>query len=289
MKRRDTNMGIYDRDYNRDDSYGTPPGIHLGGTRTLTTNVVIFTCVVYLLQLLLGPGFTTFFSLSGDWYKHPWQAYQLLTYGFLHSPRDMWHILLNMFVLWMFGRELEYKYGRREFLLFYLTGILAAGIVWTLAEIPVERQAEVLGASGGISAALILYAMNYPRRTVLFMMVIPMPMWVVALILVAIDVNGAIGRSGTVAFTAHLGGALFGFLYYRWGGRLERLLPSGSWRPRLGRKAKLRVHDPEPEDQEDEQVDDILRKIREHGQESLTWRERRVLEKASREYQKRRH
>lgn len=284
-------MGIYDRDYNRDDSYDHGPGIHLGGQRTLTTNLVIFTCGVYLAQLLLGPAFTGFFALDGDWYRHPWQAYQLLTYGFLHSPRDLWHILLNMFVLWMFGRELEYKYGRREFLYFYLVGILSAGIVWTLAEIPSAQQAEVLGASGGISAVLILYAMNYPRRTVLFMMVIPMPMWVLALILVAIDVNGAIGRSGTVAFTAHLGGALFGFLYYRWGGRLERLLPSRSWRPRLGRSAKLRVHNPDTVDQaedEDDQVDEILRKIREHGQDSLTRSERRILEKASREYQKKR-
>jgi rhomboid family protein len=284
-------MGIYDRDYNRDDPYHDAPGLHLGGQRSLTTNLVIFTCGVYLAQLLLGPWFTNAFSLGDDWYKRPWQVYQLLTYGFLHSPDDLWHILLNMFVLWMFGRELEYKYGRREYLIFYLMGILVAGITWTLAEIPSQQHAMVLGASGGISAVLILYAMNFPYRTVLFMMIIPMPMWVVAIILVAIDINGAIGRAGTVACTAHLGGALFGFLYYRWGGRLERWLPSGSFRLNLRRKPKLRVVDDTAYNQEeetDERVDEILRKIQEHGQDSLTWRERRILEKASREYQKKR-
>jgi hypothetical protein len=126
---------------------------------------------------------------------------------------------------------------------------------------------------------------------VLFMMVIPMPMWVVACILIGLDVMGSMDRSGTIACTAHLGGAIFAFVYYRWGLRLERWLPSGSWRPRLRRGAKLRVHNPDvddPDEEDDDRVDEILRKIQQHGQDSLTWRERRILEKASREYQKKR-
>jgi len=284
-------MGIYDRDYNRDDSYNDAPGIHLGDQWMLTTKLIIFTCIIYFLQLVLGKWMTESFALGDDWYRRPWQVYQLLTYGFLHSPDDLWHILLNMFILWMFGREVELKYGRREFLTFYLCAIVVAGLVWTLAELPTERSAVVLGASGGISAVLILYALNFPHRTVLFMMVIPMPMWVVACILIGLDLMGSMDRSGTIACTAHLGGAIFAFVYFRWGLRLERWLPSGSWRPRLGRRAKLRVHDPDTlgqEEEKEDRVDDILRKIREHGQDSLTWRERRILEKASREYQKKR-
>jgi rhomboid family protein len=278
-------MGIYDRDYNRDDSSYGSPGIHLGGQRSVTVNLIIFTCIIYFFQLVLGKWVTESFALMDDWYKRPWQIYQLLTYGFLHSPDDLWHILLNMFILWMFGREVEMKYGRREYLAFYLCAIVVAGLVWTLAELPNERTAAVLGASGGISAVLILYALNFPHRTVLFMMV--------ACILIGLDVMGSMDRSGTIACTAHLGGAMFAFVYFRWKLRLERWLPSGSWRPRFGRGPKLRVRSPDEVDQEqdekdDDRVDDILRKIREHGQDSLTWRERRILEKASREYQKKR-
>jgi hypothetical protein len=121
------------------------------------------------------------------------------------------------------------------------------------------------------------------------MFVIPMPMWVAALIIVAMDAFGAVKRSGDVAFTAHLGGAAFGFLYYQWRWRLERWLPSGSLLKRLRPKPKLRVLDPDaPDNATDSRVDEILKKIQEQGQDSLTRGERRILEQASREYQKRR-
>jgi membrane associated rhomboid family serine protease len=281
-------MGIYDRDYQRGGYYDRQPGLNLGGPRTMTTNLVIFTCVVYLAQLLSNNWLTAAWVLPKNWYLEPWQAYRLLTYGFLHSPSDLWHIAINMFVLWLFGREVEYRYGKREFLMFYLLAIVVAGLIWTIAEIPSPQPSEVLGASGGISAVVILFAMNFPYRTILFMFIIPMPMWLFAVIVVLWDAYGAIQRSGTIACTAHLGGAMFGFLYFQMGWRLERLLPSSSFWERLKPKPKLRVHDPDAIDETEQAVDDILKKIQEHGRDSLTRRERRILEEASREYQKKR-
>jgi hypothetical protein len=132
--------------------------------------------------------------------------------------------------------------------------------------------------------------MYFPYRTVLFMFVLPMPMWVLALIIVGMDAMGAAQRYGNVAYTAHLGGAAFGFLYYKWGVRLESWLPGSSWSMPLRRRPKLRVLDPDAAEREssDSRVDEILRKIQEHGQESLTRAERRTLEQASKEYQRRR-
>jgi membrane associated rhomboid family serine protease len=281
-------MGFYDRDYQRGGYYDQQPGFNVGGPRTMVTNLVIVNCVVYIAQLLSDNWVTNVCALYDAWYREPWQAYRLLTYGFIHSPRDLWHIAMNMFVLWMFGREVEYRYGREEFLAFYLVAIVVAGLVWTIAELPTEGVAVVLGASGGISAMVILYAMNFPNRMVLFMFFIPMPMWVLAVIIVGMDALGAVQRSGDVAFTAHLGGALFGFLYYQWGWRLASFLPSRDWTKRLRSKPKLRVHDPEEVDATDSRVDEILKKIQEQGQDSLTRGERRILERASREYQKKR-
>jgi hypothetical protein len=121
------------------------------------------------------------------------------------------------------------------------------------------------------------------------MFIIPMPMWVLAVLIVVMDAFGAVERSGEVAFTAHLGGAMFGFLYYQWRWRLERWLPTGSLLKRLRPKPKLRVLDPDTvDDATDSRVDEILKKIQEQGQDSLTRGERRYLEQASREYQKRR-
>jgi rhomboid family protein len=285
-------MGFLDRDYQRGSYYDRQPGLNLGGPWSMTTSLIVVNAIVYLAQVFTGgehSWLTQNFRLNPDWYRQPWQAYQLLSYGFLHAPKDMWHIVLNMFALWLFGREVESRYGRREFLAFYLISIIVAGIVYTIAEIPTDSPASVLGASGGVSAVVILFAMNFPYRTILFMFVIPMPMWVFALILVATDAYGAVHRSGAVACTAHLGGAMFGFLYFQWGWRLERLLPSGSLWKRLKPRPRLRVHDPDSADETEKAVDEILKKIQEHGRDSLTRRERRILEEASREYQKRRH
>ena len=86
-----------------------------------------------------------------------------------------------------------------------------------------------------------------------------------------------------------LGGAIFALLYFQSGMRLERFVPSASMLENLQPKPKLRVHDPDEPDETEEAVDEILKKIQEHGRDSLTRRERRILEEASREYQKRRH
>jgi membrane associated rhomboid family serine protease len=283
-------MGLYDRDYQRGGYDKREPGFHVGAPTTLTTTLVLVTVVIYLAQFATGQWLTAVGSLDADWYRRPWHAYQLLTYGFLHSPSDLWHIVLNMFVLWLFGREVEDRYGRGEFLAFYLAAIVVAGLVWTLAEIPVGPFAVMMGASGGIAAVVVLFAMNFPYRMILFMFIIPMPMWVFAIIIVAMDAFGAVNRSGNVAYTAHLGGAAFGFFYYKSGLRLERWLPDQSRLRDWRRKPKLRVIDPDSVDQDatDRRVDEILRKIQEHGQDSLSNRERRILEQASREYQKRR-
>jgi membrane associated rhomboid family serine protease len=285
-------MGIYDRDYQR--GYDSEPGYHLAMPRMMTTNIILVTCALYVVQLLAGPWYEDAFKLHADWYYRPWTFYQLVTYGFLHAPNDLWHIVLNMLGLFIFGRDVELRYGRREYLIFYLSAIVVAGLVWTIAEIPTGSISSALGASGGVTAVVILFALNFPFRTVLFMFFLPMPMWVAAVIFVVIDALGAmrIHDAGNVAFTAHLGGVFYALLYYKWGGRLERLLPGWSLSSlkRLKPRPKLRVHDPQDESEEstENQVDRILQKIQEQGQDSLTHGERRILEEASREYQKRR-
>ena len=288
-------MGIYDRDYERSGGYGHSPGYHVNRPQTVTTKLIIVTAAAYVAQLLFDLQVTPFCSLGAHWYEAPWQAYQLLTYGFLHSTSDLWHILLNMYGLWLFGRDVEAKYGAREFLVFYLVAIVVAGLVWTVCDASVGQNAFLLGASGGVAAVLVLFALNFPHRTMLFMFLFPMPMWTLAVLIVGMDAMGAMSRSGSVAYTAHLGGAAFAMAYYRFGWRLGGWLPAqGKWKlPRIGRRPKLRVLDPtaiddDEADSTDSEVDDILRKIREHGQDSLTRRERRILEQASREYQKRR-
>lgn len=279
-------MGLYDREYARDDA----PGFRLSAPQSATTQLVIVTAGVYLAQLFIS-GVTTHLALWSHWYQQPWKAYTLLTYGFLHAQDDIGHILINMLILWMFGREIEQRYGRRTFVAFYLSAIVIAGLGWSLLEAATGPNVALVGASGGIAAVVALFALNFPHRRVLFMFVVPMPMWLAALIGVGYDAMGAVGRSGKVAFTAHLVGAAFGVFYYYYGWQAAQAM-GGAWSKATERnKPRLRVLQPDDADERGDlnsKVDEILAKIQEKGQDSLTWSERRTLEKASRQYQQKR-
>lgn len=277
-------MGLYDRDYAQDSE----PGYHLSSPQTIATTLVFVNIGVYILQLFAGPQFTAKFVLFADWYLEPWNAYRLVTYGFLHDPNSVWHIVFNMFGLWTFGKPVEQKYGRVHFCWFYFTAIVFSGLFWSLSEIATPGAGVVLGASGGVVAVVILFALNYPHaRGYVFPIPFPVPMWMLAIGLVVMDMSGAITQRGGVAFTAHLGGALYGLIYYqtRWSpaGLFEKFTGGG-----LKKRPKFRVVDAEADDPEsDDEVDRILRKISESGKDSLTWRERRYLERASQEFKDR--
>jgi membrane associated rhomboid family serine protease len=149
-----------------------------------------------------------------------WEAriWQLLTHMFLHG--GVMHILFNMLLLWMFGVELERRWGTRGFTRFYLITGVGAGVVTVLVSLlPFDATRSIygiptIGASGAIYALLMAWAMLFPYRTILFMMMFPLPARAVAAILGAIAFFSAVGapNSGVAEFT-HLGGMLVGWLY----------------------------------------------------------------------------
>lgn len=306
-------MGIYDRDYER--SYDTGSGwrdsdSRGGGFASWSANAKLLAAMaaVYVAQLVLerplNGQFTDLLSLPADWWREPWRVYALATYSMLHSPTAIFHLLFNGLALFFFGRVIEQRLGGREYLTFFFVAAVFASLTWSVVETIYEQgnpHAMLLGASGGIAAVLVLFALWYPHVQVLLMGVLPAPAWLMAILFLGQDIMGAVNRSGNVAYTAHLGGAFFGFLYFRYGWRLSPLLPGwlggsgsgGSLKSLLKRKPKLRVHRDEEEeaprrDSAEERVDEILRKIQAQGQASLTREEQRILEQASRRYKRRR-
>lgn len=293
-------MGFYDRDYERDSyggygggSYGQP-GLHLRMPQSVTVRLLLLTVVVYLLQVFI-PAFTGYFALYEDWYLEPWRIVGFLTSGFLHSTDSLQHLLFNMLVLWFFGRAIEERYGSREFLLIYLVGIVFSGVVWDVTELMTPNEIApngarimnvALGASGALSTILALFILNFPHVKIYLYFLLPVPAWVFGILWLGADLLGAITRSGDVAFTAHLGGALFGLLYYKFGWRLTDWMPREFRLPRFKRRPPLKVHrgDDDPLDAE---IDRILQKIKDLGQDSLTAAEQRTLQKGSAAYKKR--
>lgn len=283
-------MGLYDRDYIREDPQ---PGFFLGA-RSVVVNLILVNVALLLVDFLFFEGhpLSEYLGVSADLPQKPWNCWQLLTAGFVHSRDDLGHIVLNMFGLWMFGSDVEDKYGRGEFLRIYLMAVVFASLVWVIATnvmYPVGQRPPVMyGASGAVVAVTVLYALHFPRRTVL-MLGIPMPALVLAGLYVTADVWGLGQKKSPVAHTAHLGGAAFAALYYFSGLNLGRLLPT-SLSPRgLRPRPKLRVHEPEAREENlASQVDRILEKISREGESSLSAKERQILEDASRRYQQRR-
>ncbi|MGL4511758.1 MAG: rhomboid family intramembrane serine protease [Lacipirellulaceae bacterium] len=295
-------MGISDRDYERQYDTGSGwrdpggPGLGFGGfgSWSATGKLLLALAAVYVAQLAVRPLLTDLFELRSDWFRQPWRVVTLASYGFLHDPSNIGHLLFNALGIFFFGRAVEQRYGSREFITFFVSAVVFAGVVWSVAGLVADQQraATLVGASGGIAAIVVLFALCYPHVEVLFMGFIPTPAWMIAVLFVAGDLYGALYRAeaSNVAYSAHLAGALFGFVYHRFGWRLSDLLPgAGAFKlSKLKSRPKLRVHreDPEQETSED-RVDEILRKIQERGQASLTRDEKRILEEASRRYQKR--
>lgn len=279
-------MGIYDRDYYREE----PKGFMLGGPQTMVTRLIIVNVAVYLVDWLFFQWrLIDYLAVRVDTLTHPLEWYRLVTYGFLHDKDGVSHIVFNMLMLWMFGQEVEVIYGRKEFLLFYLTSLAAASLAWAgtgkLMGAPVD--VPCVGASGAVYAVMALFALHFPKRIILFMFVLPMP--ALAAVALMMLVGFFVGPSN-VAHAAHLGGALFGVLYFLSGRRISGLLPSGMFRKRVkNRPSPLRIHEPGEADADlERKVDEILEKIHRMGEASLTPEERRTLEDASRRFQKRR-
>lgn len=223
-------------------------------------------------------------SMRLDWGSSYQLLWQLITYGFLHAGLS--HLAFNMFALWMFGRAVEPILGSREFLAFYLVGIAISGAGHVLFSAIQNSPAGAVGASGGVLAVVFLTAATFPRMKVYVMLVLPMDLWVMAVIFAVVDVLGMLNPGSGVAHAAHLGGAAFGlaYKYNNW-----RLIPlwqrmtgwASGIRRRRRKNPNVRIFQP-PKEPDSDQVDRLLAKIHEQGEASLTDEEREFLIEASR-------
>jgi len=233
-------------------------------------------------------------ELDTDKVVYQGQVWRLLTHAFCHDRQGIWHIVFNMLFLYWFGCTLESMYGSKEFLLFYLASAVAAALAYMGMDLYTGRSLPAIGASGAVMGVVMLYTMHFPYETIMVCWIIPVQMRWLLLFYVIFDLHPVLlALSGDQVFTgiahaAHLGGLAFGFLYARYQWRLEPLadrisLPSRRWRrrPRL-RLAAETFPDPEPRPaNEDDRLDELLQKIYESGQASLTDDERALLRQAS--------
>lgn len=184
--------------------------------------IIVANVAVFLLEWLGGEPMIKLFGLSASGVLRHFRVWQLVTYLFLHSPTQLTHILFNMLAVWMFGVELEQRWGTRNFLKYYfITGIGAGLSMILVALLPFDAtratfDVPTVGASGAVYGILMAWAILFPHRQILFMLIFPLPARVYVLIMGSIAFLAALSATASpVANVAHLGGLAAGFLYLK--------------------------------------------------------------------------
>jgi membrane associated rhomboid family serine protease len=191
--------------------------------------LIIANCGVFLTITLLrvfaaGLGETLSFVLSlvPIAVLHGW-LFQLVTYSFVHA--GIWHIVFNMLWLWWFGATLEMDWGPKKFLEFYGFCVVGAALITVAVSFTglggITPATSTVGASGGILGILMAFGILYGNQEI---MLFPIPFSIRAKYFVmgiafitlieALNATGA-HRGENVAYVAHLGGLLFGFIYVK--------------------------------------------------------------------------
>lgn len=187
----------------------------------INTGIYVLFLILGVIAPRLGNDLTYAGSLIPAAVMHGW-VFQLVTYSFLHV--GLFHLLFNMLALWMFGAEFESNWGSKQFLEFYFFCVIGAALttiaVAYTSALGVTPGTPTAGSSGGIYGILLAYGVLYGDREIYMF---PLPFSMKARYMVAIWIfialvgalNGAAGRGQGVAYFAHLGGALFGWIYIK--------------------------------------------------------------------------
>jgi len=269
----------YQRPFGRNGAFGSAGiGITRGVKFLLIANGAVF-----LLQLLTGRTLIDLFGLTPVKVFNDLAIYQFVTYMFLHG--GFFHILMNLFVLWMFGIHIEATWGTKEFFKYYfLTGI--AGGIFCVAFDPASAI-PVIGASGAIYGLLVAYGMLFPNRTIYIYFLFPVKVKYAVIAFVALEFFATMSSAPSgVAHLAHLGGAVVGFLYIKLDWRVKKLFGFLSPkryidRLRYRRKSSKLNKNRQKTEEVMKRVDHILDKINEVGIENISEEDRRFLGNAS--------
>jgi membrane associated rhomboid family serine protease len=270
--------------------YGRPTMSFGGAGLTDWVKVLlIINVAVFIAQMVAWSPLVRYFGLIPADVFAKLRIWQFVTYMFLHG--DFFHILLNMLVLWMFGSAMERTWGSETFIRYYFfTGVGAGVLTWVLSPgSPVPN----IGASGAIYGILLAFAMTYPDR-IIYYIFIPIPAKYLVLLLGIFEFMASVRHtSDGIGHFAHLGGMLFGLIYLRWFGVASWARPKGKgwWDPafwresvrRWRRRQRMKVIDfqQKRDAARKAEVDAILEKIAREGMDSLTAREKKMLEEES--------
>lgn len=315
-------MGLLDRDYYRDDQGGAFGNWFRHGR--VTKVLVLAYVLLFLVQVATCTGrgmgatpnsgpVTESLSLSAEPVLKG-QVWRLLTYGLLHTTDSLWYIAFNVVLLYFFGQALEERIGWRNFLIYFAASLILAGVTFVAATSfglnGTNKQTMFIGATGGITALLVLFACQQPGYRLNLFFVIPVPIWVVIVLNVGVDAWMMVAERPAedgrrVALVLHLGGTVMAILFFLrslrftgTGRRGTRVLSRSQPRLQIHREEEVEDEPYEPpvpitaareaDEHLEAQLDEVLAKVVKHGKDSLTPSEHAILKRAAETYRKRR-
>jgi membrane associated rhomboid family serine protease len=259
----------------------------------LLVNIAVFLAQTAALQFSF-PVFY-YFALSLEGLKQGF-VWQVLTYAFMHA--GIVHLFFNCWAIYVFGRDVEEALGRNSFLALYFASGIVGGLVQILAGVLLRGPfaAPVVGASAAAFGLCAAFAMLFPDRVLLLFFFLPVRAKYLLLLSAGLAVYGVLRPGDGVAHAAHIGGMLAGVAFIRyashWDWHWPRLRRPTRHPPRRlvkvttsngglwGRSKSTTDSDLPADEFLSKEVDPILDKISAHGIQSLTERERRILQAA---------
>lgn len=238
--------------------------------------LILINVSIFLFDLLFHLKLSPLLGLTPAlfWRGALWQP---VTYMFLHA--GIFHVLINMFILWMFGIALESTWGSRRFLKFFFICGISAGLL--NAVVTPGSPIPTVGASGAIYGLLMAFGILFPNQLIYIWGVFPVKAkyFVIGVGVLELLTAMSVTRSG-VAHVAHLGGMIFGLIYMKWGS-WSRSLEYRRAKERQMRQLKAaRDYEQEKETLQKE-ADKILDKINTNGLNSLSVEEHKRLKEVS--------
>ncbi|MEM9157955.1 MAG: rhomboid family intramembrane serine protease [Verrucomicrobiota bacterium] len=283
---------MYDRPYMRNPYSGDQQ------TKNVLLWLIGINVGIFAIQLLAGGAVERAFALYNDSLTQG-MVWTPFTYSFLHGTGGFFHILGNMLGLFFLGRALLPVLGTVRFLQVYVTAAISGGLLWYLVNIAAPMS-SVVGASAAVLGLLTIFACLYPDREIQVLLFFILPVKVKPKILAFISLGIAIlgmlafeiagDPSNSVAHSAHLGGMIGGYLFYRFiyaktGAstsfptfKVPKLFGSKKSKP-ASAGYKYKVNLTKPQDIHAE-VDRILDKINSKGFGALTAEEKKILDDA---------
>jgi len=258
--------------------FGQNPFVIPSGVKIL----LIVNIVAFFLIELSGQKNILFqiFGLVPRAVSQEYKLWQTFTYLFVHG--GFLHIFFNMFVLWMFGKDLEIDWGKNEFLIFYFICGIGAGLITVL--ISMNSFIPIVGASGAVYGVLVAYGFTYPNRMVYLYGLFPLKVKYMVLGLGLISFLASLSTlKSTVSHITHLSGMMIGIIYILYNFKWKNIR---LWLIKIRLQSiQNKKNDFENNDNKIKmQVDKILDKLNDHGWESLTVEEEDILTKSSKHF-----